>query len=123
MLSPLKEGFFASRQLRQRSGSDGFGFLPGLRPAVFGGTDDLRHARTPRGRGRPAALCAGDILLNGHTHVPCVRELSGGILYANCGSVALPKENTPHSYLVLEKGKMLWKDLGKDGEIFDLFDL
>ena len=75
------------------------------------------------GEAAPPPLCAGDILLNGHTHVPCVRELSGGILYANCGSVALPKENTPHSYLVLEKGKMLWKDLGKDGEIFDLFDL
>ena len=69
------------------------------------------------GEAAPPPLCAGDILLNGHTHVPCVRELSGGILYANCGSVSLPKENTPHSYVVLEGGEIVWKELG--GRIFD----
>ena len=29
----------------------------------------------------------------------------------NPGSLALPKENTPHSYLVLENGQFSWRDL------------
>ncbi len=71
------------------------------------------------GEGNPPPLSAGDVLLNGHTHLPCHREIAGGILYANCGSVALPKENTPHSYLVLENGELIWKDLDRESEIFD----
>jgi putative phosphoesterase len=59
----------------------------------------------------------GTVLLVGHTHVPCYRNIDG-VHYANCGSVALPKEDTPHSYLVYEDGKLLWKDL-ETGGIFD----
>ena len=44
---------------------------------------------------------AGDILLGGHTHVPEIVELDGKI-YMNCGSVSIPKENSPHSYMVYE---------------------
>lgn len=69
------------------------------------------------GEQNPPPLSAGDILFNGHTHIPCHREIEGGILYANCGSVSLPKENTPHSYVVLERGEIVWKELG--GRIFD----
>ena len=29
----------------------------------------------------------------------------------NPGSVSIPKENTPHSYLMLEGGLLTWKDL------------
>lgn len=67
----------------------------------------------------PPPLSEGDVLLNGHFHVPCRREIEGGVLYANCGSVSLPKENSPHSYLVLENGELLWKDLANDCKIFD----
>ena len=31
--------------------------------------------------------------------------------YVNCGSVSIPKENSPHSYLVLEEGVLAWKDV------------
>lgn len=59
----------------------------------------------------PPALQSGDLLLNGHFHTPEVKTLSGGVVYANCGSVALPKDGTPHSYLLLENGELIWKDL------------
>lgn len=57
----------------------------------------------------------GDVLLHGHTHVPkCVEHEN--YLYINPGSVSIPKENSPHSYLVLEDGKLTWKNL--DGETY-----
>ena len=66
----------------------------------------------------PPPLSPGDILLNGHFHVPCHREIAGGALYINCGSVSLPKENSPHSYALLGGGEIVWKDLD-GGKIFD----
>ena len=50
-------------------------------------------------------LQPGDILLHGHTHVPAWQAFGKGNLYLNPGSVSLPKENSPHSYLTLEGGK------------------
>ena len=67
------------------------------------------------GHKAPPPLQAGDILLCGHTHVPKV-EMRENYLYLNCGSVSLPKEDTPHSYIILENGRAVWKDL--DGCIF-----
>ena len=64
----------------------------------------------------------GDILLNGHFHTPCCRELDNGVIYANCGSVSLPKEDTPHSYILVDDGVMYWKDL-ETGGIFDCYTL
>ncbi len=62
----------------------------------------------------------GDILLNGHTHVPkCVKHDT--FIYMNPGSVSIPKENSYHGYMTLEDGKFLWKDL--DGVIKNEFIL
>ncbi len=58
----------------------------------------------------PPALQPGDVLLHGHTHVPA-KDDSLGFWYLNPGSVSLPKENSPHSYMTLEDGLFLWKDL------------
>ena len=42
-----------------------------------------------------------DILLHGHTHVPaCICE--NGMWYINPGSVSIPKEDSPHSYIIFE---------------------
>ena len=60
--------------------------------------------------GNPPPLQAGDILLFGHTHIPCCRR-HGGFTFVNPGSVSIPKQNTPHSYVTLEDGVMTWKDL------------
>jgi len=58
----------------------------------------------------PPPMRPGDILLCGHTHVPkCASH--GTFFYLNPGSVALPKDGSPHSYLVLEGTRFVWKDV------------
>lgn len=57
-----------------------------------------------------AALHPNDILLQGHTHVPLCTETNGR-LHLNPGSVSIPKENSPHSYITLENDAFLWKDI------------
>ena len=61
-------------------------------------------------------LCKGDILLNGHTHIPKCTD-HGEYIYMNPGSVSIPKEKSFHSYMTLEDGKFLWKNL-VDGEVY-----
>lgn len=50
------------------------------------------------------------VLLNGHFHVPEITVM-GEYLYVNCGSVSIPKENSPHSYLMLKDGVFTLKDV------------
>lgn len=64
----------------------------------------------------PPLLQPGDVLLHGHTHIPA-KDNSLGFWYLNPGSVSIPKENSPHSYMTLENGQFLWKDL--DGAVYD----
>ena len=61
---------------------------------------------------------AGDILLHGHTHVPACEE-TGGIVYMNPGSVSIPKNGTPRSYMTLEGETFTWKTL--EGETFNRY--
>lgn len=65
----------------------------------------------------PPKLKKGDILLNGHTHVPAWTEMKD-FLYLNPGSVTFPKEGSPHSYMTLDTGKseFLWKTM--EGNVF-----
>lgn len=58
----------------------------------------------------------GDILLHGHTHIP-VCEKCGDIIYCNPGSVSIPKEDSPHSYMIVENGHFEWKNL-TDGNTY-----
>ena len=62
-------------------------------------------------------LAPGDILLHGHTHVPAWMEFGENNLYLNPGSLSIPKENSPHSYLTLENGLFQWKDV-ETGEVY-----
>ncbi|MDO4294369.1 MAG: phosphodiesterase [Eubacteriales bacterium] len=55
-------------------------------------------------------LKAGDLFLQGHTHVPGHTE-QDGIYCLNPGSVSIPKENSWHGYMTLENGELCWKDL------------
>lgn len=68
------------------------------------------------GHETPAYLKKGDVLLNGHFHVPAYEEREN-CLYINPGSVSIPKENSPHSCLVLEENELRWIDL-ETGEVF-----
>ena len=58
-----------------------------------------------------------DILLQGHTHTPACEKLNGGMIYANPGSVSLPRNGSARGYIMLQEWGMQWKTL--DGEIFD----
>lgn len=51
----------------------------------------------------PPDLNRGDILLHGHTHIP-VFDDSRDYIYMNPGSVSLPKEGNPKTYMVYENG-------------------
>ena len=76
----------------------------------------------------PPPLKDGDILLHGHTHVlaceermlPVHKDNSSNekretFLYLNPGSVSIPKDGNPPSYMTLEDGLFEWKRL-EDGE-------
>lgn len=58
---------------------------------------------------------AGEILLNGHFHVPALRTLDNGVIYMNPGSVSIPKENSEHQYMTANGNTFTWKDL--DGNV------
>ena len=76
---------------------------------VFATHGHIYNAQTP------PPLRPGDILLHGHTHVPVCEE-HDGFLVMNPGSVSMPKNGTPHSYMTAENGVFLWKDF--DGTVF-----
>ena len=84
-----------------------FGILPiGDRTAI------LAH-----GHIIPSCLKKGDILINGHFHVPAFEEREN-CTYVNCGSVSIPKEDSAHCYLVLDGTRLIWKDLLTASPIF-----
>lgn len=58
-------------------------------------------------------ISKGDILLNGHTHIPKFID-NGEYIYINTGSVSIPKESSEHSYIILEDNEFIFKNL--DGE-------
>lgn len=66
------------------------------------------------GEENPLKLQKGDILLCGHTHVPKCTD-KGSFIYMNPGSVSIPKEMSPHGYMMLEDGRFSWKSFS-DGE-------
>ena len=76
-----------------------------------------RTAILAHGHILPAVLKKGDILINGHFHVPAAEEREG-YTYLNCGSVSIPKEGSSHSYLVLEDGLFTWKNVETGAPLF-----
>ena len=63
---------------------------------------------------------AGDVLLGGHTHVPVfeMRKTNDGTTYLhiNPGSVSLPKENSPHSYVIIDGESVTFHTL--EGDVY-----
>lgn len=58
-------------------------------------------------------LKSGDILIHGHTHVLKMVDHEN-YTYINPGSISLPKENNPNSYMIYEEGVFTIKDLDKN---------
>ena len=59
-------------------------------------------------------VAPGTILIHGHTHVQTVTE-QDGVTYLNPGSVTLPKEGNPKSYMIYEDGLFTIRTM--DGEV------
>lgn len=64
----------------------------------------------------PPPLKPGDLLLHGHTHLPCWEPFGAGNLCLNPGSVSLPKDGTPRGYILLTDTALVWKTL--EGEAY-----
>ncbi len=52
----------------------------------------------------PPPLGTGDLLIHGHTHVLAVTPFGNENYYLNPGSVTLPKEGNPRTYMLYEDG-------------------
>lgn len=62
----------------------------------------------------PAALSEGTVLLAGHTHIACDKEITDPatgkkVRYMNPGSPSIPKEGTMPSYIMIENGTAVLK--------------
>ena len=80
----------------------------------------LTHGHVYNGD-NPPPIATGDILLCGHTHIPACVHHPRGYWVLNPGSVSIPKEGSPHGYLLYKDGAFLWKDFR--GEIWRTLDL
>lgn len=58
----------------------------------------------------------GDVVVYGHFHTGFIKE-EYGVVFVNPGSISLPKNNTAHSYLIIENGEIVLKDV--DGNVID----
>lgn len=61
-------------------------------------------------------MAEGDVLIHGHTHLPAVVR-QGGITYLNPGSVGIPKEGNPPSYMLYAEGLFQIKSLVDGAEM------
>lgn len=57
-----------------------------------------------------------DVLVYGHFHTGYVR-FNNGVVCINAGSISLPKNATPNSYLIIDEEQIYLKDL--NGELID----
>ena len=64
----------------------------------------------------PSTVTRGDIFAFGHIHLPILEVNKNGIVVLNPGSVALPKEEHPPTYAIMDDGKIQIKTF--DGEIY-----
>lgn len=89
--------------------------LPVAGRGVFATHGHLYNEAVP-----PAEMRPGDVLLQGHTHVPDVRVRNKRICF-NPGSVARPLENSVRGYMTMEDGLFKWFTL--EGEEYRTFDV
>lgn len=58
----------------------------------------------------------GDVIVYGHFHIGFLIK-KDGLIFANPGSISLPRNNSAHSYMIINENKLLLKDI--DGEIIN----
>ena len=62
----------------------------------------------------------GDIFLSGHTHYGMITKQDSKI-FANPGSISLPREKSEHSYLIMEQNELILKNV--DGKVLKRYEL
>lgn len=58
----------------------------------------------------------GKVVVYGHFHTGFITE-EYGTIFVNSGSISLPKNNTPNSYLIIDENELILKDI--EGNIID----
>ena len=66
----------------------------------------------------PLKLSDGDVMISGHTHILTISK-NDDITFINPGSVSIPKENNPKSYMIYENRSFKIKDF--EGKIIKEF--
>lgn len=87
--------------------------FPILSKSAFVLVDGTRFYLTHGDEFSPSSLpplCAGDVMLFGHSHIPTDVTVDG-IRCLNPGSISIPKENSDHSYLVYQDREFTFKSL------------
>ena len=124
LLDPLKDEIIAVRGNCEAEVDQMVLSFPVMADYAYITADGLRIFATHGHKYNKASLpplCRGDILLHGHTHVPVAEEIEGGCYYVNPGSVSIPKESSPKSYILLEDGRFSFRTL--DGEEYKSFSV
>lgn len=88
-----------------------FDFLPHLVLETNGKTAFLTHGHVYNKDVLPKTNF--DLIIYGHFHTGFIEK--GSTIFANAGSLSLPKGGTKNSYLILEDNRLILKDL--DGEV------
>ena len=91
-----------------------FAITPGFIHTEFDGIPVMLTHGHKHNTEHPEELKCGEILLHGHTHVLTLEHFGNGNVYLNPGSVTLPKENNPKSYMIYSDGVFTVKDLNKN---------
>ena len=91
-----------------------FAITPGFIHTEFDGIPVMLTHGHKHNTEHPEELKCGEILLHGHTHVLKLEHFGNGNVYLNPGSVTLPKENNPKSYMIYSDGVFTVKDLDKN---------
>lgn len=60
-----------------------------------------------------------DIMMYGHIHQGFIEEKEG-LVFANPGSISLPKGESRHSYIVVDENEIILKDV--DGAVLDKYE-
>ena len=95
-----------------------FDFIPHLVILENGKSVLLTHGHVYNKDNLPKTKFDG--IIYGHFHTGFIQKINDTIV-ANAGSVSLPKNNTPSSYMIIDNGVLFLKDI--DGKLIDKIDL
>lgn len=118
MLNPLKEKILCVRGNCDAEVDQMVLDFPIMAEYIIVDFDDTPCYATHGHRFNPKSPFPGAkncILLNGHTHIPA-NQKCGDFIYMNPGSVSIPKEKSPHSFMIYQNGSFIWKDLETNTE-------